>query len=142
MKGLKNRAISFALWIWQLPQNLLGLLLLAVYGCRSIDRIEWMGTAPRWIPSSMVFLNDRMRGGISLGRYVLINSTLFSVDIRVAKHERGHSIQSMILGPLYLFVVGIPSLLWAAWWNHDRGVSYYWFYTERWADRLGGVERC
>ncbi len=47
-----------------------------------------------------------------------------------------------LLGPLYLLVIGLPSLLWAA--LHEKvapGRSYYWFYTERWADRLGGVER-
>lgn len=27
-------------------------------------------------------------------------------------HEYGHTIQSMILGPLYLIVIGIPSTLW------------------------------
>ena len=49
--------------------------------------------------------------------------------------------QSRMLGWLYLFVIGIPSILWAAWWNEGQNRSYYSFYTERWADRLGGVER-
>lgn len=47
-----------------------------------------------------------------------------------------------LLGLLYLLVIGLPSLLWA--WLHryiapDK--SYYWFYTERWADLLGRVKR-
>jgi len=41
-----------------------------------------------------------------------------------------------------VLVIGLPSVLWA--WLGDRVApdkSYYWFYTERWTDRLGGVER-
>ena len=133
-----KRFVETLLYLWQLPQNLAGLLLVAVFGwCSPID---YRGNNHR-LPSSLVFIREKMRGGISLGRYIIMNDRL-SDDIRVYQHERGHSIQSMILGPLYLFVIGIPSILWAAWWNEDRGVSYYSFYTERWADYLGGVNRC
>ena len=31
---------------------------------------------------------------------------------RLLVHEYGHTIQSLILGPLYLIVMGIPSTLW------------------------------
>ena len=65
---------------------------------------------------------------------------------RILRHEYGHSIQSLILGPLYLFVVGLPSILWCrvpalgkSWRSGRR--SYYSFFTERSADRLGGNER-
>lgn len=54
----------------------------------------------------------------------------------------GHAKQSRLLGPLYLIVIGLPSILWAG--IHGKVAprkSYYWFYTERWADRLGGVGR-
>jgi len=30
MKGLKKRAVFLALWLWQLPQNLAGLLMVAI----------------------------------------------------------------------------------------------------------------
>jgi hypothetical protein len=48
-----------------------------------------------------------------------------------------------MLGPLYLLVIGLPSLLWA--WLGDNyrekhGVSYYDFYTEKWANKLGGAK--
>jgi len=139
MKGPVIRAVFLALWLWQLPQNLLGLLMVHIYGwCVPID-IKG-DSRYRLLPSSLFFLNLQIQGGISLGRYVILNKRSF-LDIRSIQHERGHSIQSMILGPLYLIIVGLPSVLWAAWWNEGRGVSYYWFYTERWADRLGGIER-
>ena len=131
-----KRFVEILLYLWQLPQNLAGLLLVAVFGwCIPID---YRGNNHH-LPSSLVFIREKMRGGISLGRYIIMNDRL-SDDIRVYQHERGHSIQSMILGPLYLFVIGLPSILWAAWWNEDRGLSYYWFYTERWADHLGGTD--
>lgn len=60
---------------------------------------------------------------------------------RLLVHEYGHTVQSLLLGPLYLPVIGLPSLLWAQlpvcrrkW----RGkMSYFRFFTERSANRLG-----
>lgn len=139
MKVIFTKLAAALLYLWQLPQNLLGLLLLAIYG--RVIPIDFRGDLWRSrLPSSMIHFIEGFHGGISLGRYVLL-SGYYSTAYDVWAHERGHSIQSMILGPLYLFVIGLPSLLWAAWWNKDRNVSYYWFYTERWADYLGGVDR-
>lgn len=137
MKVKFTKLVAALLYLWQLPQNLLGLLLLGIYG--RTTPIDFRGNNHR-LPSSMIYFIEGFHGGISLGRYVLI-SGYYASAYDVWAHERGHSIQSLILGPLYLVVVGLPSLLWAAWWNKDRNVSYYWFYTERWADYLGGVDR-
>ena len=55
-------------------------------------------------------------------------------------HEYGHTIQSYILGPLYLLVIGLPSILWCGWisnWKCNQDKSYYWFYSEKWATYLG-----
>lgn len=120
------------LYIWQLPQNLLGLLFLLVL---KGGRVLHTGDTQVVVRSSY-----RMRGGISLGRYVFISP--YQCTTGTIRHELGHCRQSRMLGWLYLIVIGLPSLLWA--WLGDRiapGKSYYWFYTERWADRLGGVER-
>ena len=89
------------LYLWQLPQNLLGELLVLIY---------------------------RPEGS-------------YDYDGNTEKHEWGHTRQSRMLGPLYLIVIGLPSLLWAAWWNPGRKAGYFDFYTEKWADRLGGIER-
>lgn len=120
------------LYIWQLPQNLLGLLVVLFTRPAAV------------IPSDdgyvVVHSSYRMRGGISLGRYVIINARQCTTD--TIRHELGHCRQSRMLGWLYLIVIGLPSVLWA--WLGERiapGKSYYWFYAERWADHLGGVER-
>ena len=125
------------LYLWQLPQNLLGLLVVVFIG--TTIPFDVRGNRARW-PSSYVYIAYKMKGGISLGQYIVLEPKCFS-DYKAWHHERGHHLQSMILGPLYLVVIGIPSLLWAAWWNPQRSRSYYWFYTERLADKLGGVER-
>lgn len=55
-------------------------------------------------------------------------------------HESGHVRQSELLGPLYLFVIGIPSGIHCV--LHDtiygRHANYYDFFTEKWADKLAG----
>lgn len=116
--------------IWQLPQNIAGRIVLRVtkaqyqYGFNDADVFHW----------------DR-RDGISLGRYIFVPSF---ADGNYIKHEYGHTVQSKRLGWLYFFVIGIPSLLWAGCgkkYRKKHNVSYYSFYTEAWADKLGGVER-
>ena len=133
---LTAQAASLLLYLWQLPQNICGTLLVAFLP--SMIPIDFKGPNNRFLPSSLIFLSDAVKGGVSLGRYVVVNT---ATGYNTWAHERGHSIQSMILGPLYLLVIGLPSLIWAAWWNDSRGVSYSSFYTERWADKLGDVKR-
>lgn len=85
-----------------------------------------------------VYYSTNIRGGISLGVAICINDA-YRVSDRYVRHEYGHVLQSHMLGPLYLLVIGIPSFIHA--WIYDgswRG--YYRFYTERWANKLGGVE--
>lgn len=82
-----------------------------------------------------------MRGGISLGKYIIVSQ--FATDNTIS-HELGHCRQSMYLGWLYLFVIGIPSIVWAGLYGSiikPSANGYYKFYTEHWADRLGNVER-
>ncbi len=61
---------------------------------------------------------------------------------RLLVHEYGHTIQSLILGPLYLMVMGIPSTLWGFLpglqkKRREQQISYFSFFTEKWANILG-----
>lgn len=115
------------LYIWQLPQNLLGLLFLLFI--RGEERHK--------LGDITFYYKDGFTGGISLGNYIIIGSKCQ----KSVKHEYGHCIQSRWLGPLYLLVVGLPSILHA--WLCDcekRGHSYYDFWCEKWANKLGGVK--
>lgn len=66
----------------------------------------------------------------------------YGIDQRLLVHEYGHTVQSLILGPLYLPVIGLPSVIWlntptfAARRRRER-LSYYSFFTERSANWLG-----
>lgn len=127
-----NAFVKILLWIWQLPQNLVGLLfLLFIQGEKRHElngiRFYYLKTFP---------------GGITVGEYVIVG-TKQELTVR---HEYGHVLQSRILGSLYLVVIGLPSLI-HAWINgaigccekHDEG--YYHFYTEKWADKIAGINR-
>lgn len=124
-----KRIVEILLWIWQAPQNVVGLVFRLIYG--------WTAILFRGVD---VVVSSRFPGGISLGRTIVVKRS-YLANTDTWNHEYGHTRQSLYLGPFYLFVVGIPSLLWAWYWNPSRGVSYYSFYTEKWADKLGGVVR-
>ena len=119
--------------LWQLPQDLVGL----VFGLFMKDKRRVRGI--QGIPDTIhVLCSPSMSGGISLGHFIYVKR---SDDVRSIRHEYGHCRQSRILGPLYLLVIGLPSLFWAVWWHPGRRMSYYHFWPERWADRLAGLER-
>ena len=127
-----KKIAEILLYAWQLPQNLLGLLLVLILHPEEAYDMD----------GCRLYYATRMRGGISLGRYVIVRSWMKDYTGNTERHELGHAKQSRMLGWFYLFVIGIPSILWAAWWNEGRNRDYYSFYTERWADHLGGVNRC
>lgn len=60
---------------------------------------------------------------------------------RLLVHEYGHTVQSLLLGPLYLPLAGLPSALWANLPRYQRkwrvNVSYFSFFIERSANFLG-----
>ena len=88
-----------------------------------------------------VFEAPRPAGGVSFGPVIIVNRR--TRGHRLVRHEYGHSRQSLVLGPLYLPLVGIPSLSLAV--MTRMGIlsrnSYFTRYPEAWADRLGGVKR-
>ena len=60
----------------------------------------------------------------------------------VAVHEFGHTFQSLILGPFYLLVVGIPSFVWAnlppiTKLRSKKNMPYTWLFCEKWASLWG-----
>lgn len=118
---------NFLLYVWQLPQNLLGLL--------AFRRYRDSGTRDTECLWAKVRYSKRMKGGVSLGLYIIVNTKATPETLR---HELGHSRQSRILGWLYLPMVGIQSF---THWMLHRGCcrerDYHHFWTERWADRLG-----
>ena len=124
-------------YVWQLPQNLLGVLWKNVKKESII--IDISNDDLRSVEAKGYLM--RAGGAVTLGQYVFISQTYRDQSITI-KHECGHVKQSLILGPLYLIVIGIPSIL-HAWLNDyigcDEEEGYSHFYTEKWADKLMGI---
>ena len=78
----------------------------------------------------------------SLGPYVFLRNEYLD-RTAVLMHEQGHSLQSRLLGPLYLIFIGLPSIIcnllarFIPWFRKN----YYELPWEVWADRLGQVDR-
>lgn len=144
MKKFLNIIKEIALWIWQFPQNIVGLITLVIMGHEKVLTAE---------NGNKVYFSNRMSGGISLGKYSIISKYYvrsFMTDnailnLDVTRHEAiGHGTQSRLLGPLYLPVVGLQSIIWAGLYGSVIPYTtngYYKFWTERWADKLGNVTR-
>ena len=113
---------------WGLPQTLIGFALFLL--CRMRKRVSFsMGTA--------VCTEWNRRDGVSLGLFFFCPK-----NGGIHLHEYGHTFQSLMLGPLYLLLVSLPSLLWAGLpyferYRREKRAPYSRLWCEAWADRLG-----
>ena len=144
-------------WTWCIPQNLLGAGLVLIH--RKDPHFSYRGArVTEW----------SRQDGISLGRFIFIPARRATGSHRIGKHgyadktkshgkptdtgrsgrdfllehEYGHSIQSLMLGPFYLLLVGLPSMAWNrlpyfARQRKKTGKSYYSAIFERTATTLG-----
>lgn len=131
MKLIVKYIRNLILFIWQLPQHLLAILYIGylVMMCKDL------GVDSRY--KQAIVIPCVMRGAVTLGCYVFVG--LNSEYRKTVKHELGHTIQSKILGPLYLIVIGIPSITYCGLrriFPSLRKKNYYDFYTEKWANNL------
>ena len=82
-------------------------------------------------------------GGVSMGIFIFMNPDRpdgWKHDTQI--HEYGHTWQSLLLGPLYFLVIGLPSAIWCDFpvfknYRQEKNVSYYWLYCEGWANLWG-----
>lgn len=124
--------------IWQLPQMFLGLLVTKLF------KTELFTTHKE---AKVYFW--QFKRGVSLGTFIFIPCDFKNAKQNIVqqyiKHEYGHTVQSRYLGWLYFLIIGIPSGIWAScfdWYRKKNKIDYYDFYTEKSADKLGGVKRC
>lgn len=125
--------ISVLLMLWELPQIIIGRLVL-----------NNKDTHVHTIDGVRVFVTNRFEG-MSLGDIIFVNPNSCE-GTWLVKHEFGHVKQSRYLGWLYLPLIFVPSYL----WNRLIGIIdkanvtedwyltyvYHQFYTERWANWL------
>jgi len=128
-KNIWEWIVYFILFIWQILQNLIGIGFWVYFKLRgdleTIVKNKY----------SKVYRSKYMSGGISLGCFAFVSDYLAKRETVIA-HEQGHFVQSKILGCLYLFVIGLPSLLNA---SFDFTECYYSWYTESWANFAAGL---
>lgn len=131
--------LDFLLAVWQLPQNIAGAVITCILFIRDINTV--------YTSDGIVLTTHFFDSAVSLGHFII--GELDSFGVEDYRHENGHRMQSRILGPLYLPVVGIVSLarnimdrLFHRNWTYERRCEwYYGGFPEKWADRLGGVDR-
>jgi hypothetical protein len=124
---------------WGLAVNLLSVIAFFIMKIKGYESERFYNAIITYVPS------DTPRGAIALGVFIFITykagvprENFLNRDISI--HEYGHSFQVMMLGALYWFIIGIPSLIWAqcfAAYREKNNISYYSIYTETWANRLG-----
>ena len=119
------------LFVWQLPQNLVALIILL------FSKTEGVIAYRNFCFALKTKLPQRA-GGVSLGSFALISPSN-AHDEETIRHELdGHTVDSKIYGPLYLLVIGLPSVLHLL--RHNGSKNYYDFYTERWANKHAGLK--
>lgn len=119
-------------YFWQLPQ----LIAAFIYYWYLKRKDEILDTCT--CQGTIVFIKRKSCGSVTLGPYIFLFPKATDTTVR---HEWGHTRQSLILGPLYLIVIGIPSIIWAA--THRTiapNTDYFDFFTEKWANKLGDVD--
>lgn len=116
-------------YIWQLPQNIAGFIISRFSEKETLNGIT-------------VYRKHLFYSGVSLGNYIIFDDRIYISDNDIA-HEHGHQLQSFYLGPLYLIIIGLPSALGniiSRIFHKDSN----WYYNqpwEKWADKLGKIER-
>ena len=136
MKGI----INVLLWVWQFPQHIVALVILALN--KGGEKREKAGITYYHVERGVFGC------GVSLGNYILLSDGHESET--TVRHEAGHQRQALYFGPLYLICVGFISAVFNNLWDRlfhkdwtaaERNAWYYRRYPEKWADKLGGVQR-
>lgn len=126
------RALFYLLqFTWGLSVNFAGLLVLLC--CRRYARCE------RFRNSIVTYLPGN-RGGLSLGIFIFLSAGPAEDNLSLCAHEYGHTVQCLLLGPLYWLVIALPSVVWCHCFDGYRrkhGIPYDAFYCERWATAWG-----
>lgn len=129
-------------WTWGVLQNIVGAFIFLFF--IKNKHYFWRG--------AVVTVWDSNSASLGIGMFIFVrkprqgespdNFTGRTDFDRTVVHEYGHTVQSVILGPLFLPTVALPSLIWCGLpffirYRKKKAVSYYSFYTEKLANYLG-----
>ena len=131
----------FLHWTWGNMQTMAGLVLYLIY--YKCPHRYYKGVLQTVWPKD---------SGLSMGFFIFTPSeyggedTHFSERMeycnKVTVHEYGHTIQALLLGSFYPFVIGIPSLSWGSIpvfekIRRKKNIPYTWLFCEKWASSWG-----
>lgn len=128
--------VNFFLAIWQLPQIIVGFVMLAVFRNRTKYTNPNNGITVWNINSGRVFGT----ACFSTGPIII---TCEGVSEDTLKHETGHSLSSIKLGWFYHIIISIPSICFF-WYRKIKKKDMDWYYscwTEAFAERNGMTDR-
>lgn len=128
----KPFVIAFNSFTWGLANNIAGILFASF--C-----ILFFETSLQTYKQALIIKIKGFQSynfGLALGRIIVTSYKIPKINLN---HEIGHFRQSLILGSLYFLLIGIPSLVRAIIFIYNPRFNYYYFYSEAWADELGGV---
>ena len=119
---------------WGFLQTFLGaiLLLWCVVFCKQ---------KPFRYRDSIACVLPNKSGSLSLGLFFFLHPKAEKNEF-TKRHEWGHTRQSLMLGPLYLLVIALPSSVWCNCFRRYReknDVSYFVLFTEKWANKCAGL---
>ena len=143
-RSIKNILFIFIQCTWGIFQTIVGCI---------VFMLNYKNSKHFFYNGVIVTLWNK-KAGFSLGLFIFVppeprfynaEKYNFSKDELIERlmiHEFGHSIQSLILGPLYFVVIGLVSSIWSfsskfSKLRKNKSVSYFDFYTEKWANYLG-----
>ena len=126
--------VNILLCVWQITQVIPALILLAVFHNCEVYRNEDANVTVLKVNKGW------FNGGacFSLGPVIFVTPNCKN---EICKHETGHSVQSLIFGPLYHFIVSIPSIILYLYRAHYNKSDkwYHDHFPENFADYLGKV---
>ena len=132
---MKDFLFYLVQFTWALPQNLVGAIAYLILSRKHKHE--------RFHRAFITYVEKEGFGGVSIGIFIFINPAKkedWLHDTRI--HEYGHTIQSVFLGPLWPFVIALPSVIWCGSkalnkLRKEKDISYYWLYCEGWANLWG-----
>jgi len=123
-------------WTWELPQTVIGKGYSHIRNMTgNVDDVSYYGGA------TLVNKNDNSgwRWGLTLGPYINSKNVVANpYKDGLFRHEFGHTLQSRLVGPLYLTHVGIPSFIGSGLENlglNDHNKEWYETQANRMSER-------
>lgn len=129
MKTIKNNPVLYYLlqFTWGLTMNIAGALTFAfliIFKKKKVERYQ----------NTLYISVGKTWGGCNLGMFFLTDRHAAGTT---KMHEAGHGLQNAVFGPLFLFIVAIPSAIRYHYreWRRKKGLPNYTGYYDIWFEK-------